>query len=58
VLEFLVGNAGADRVLRGSDYLRQGMPDGVLQVRVSIRRAAKPHPRRGAEGAARRRRPD
>jgi aminocarboxymuconate-semialdehyde decarboxylase len=34
VLEFLVGNAGADRVLLGSDYpFDMGMPDGVLQVR-------------------------
>ena len=33
VLEFLVGNAGADRVLLGSDYpFDMGMPDGVLQV--------------------------
>jgi aminocarboxymuconate-semialdehyde decarboxylase len=34
VLEFLVGEAGADRVLLGSDYpFDMGMPDGVLQVR-------------------------
>jgi aminocarboxymuconate-semialdehyde decarboxylase len=34
VLEFLVGVAGADRVLLGSDYpFDMGMPDGVLQVR-------------------------
>jgi aminocarboxymuconate-semialdehyde decarboxylase len=34
VLEFLVGQAGADRVLLGSDYpFDMGMPDGVLQVR-------------------------
>jgi aminocarboxymuconate-semialdehyde decarboxylase len=34
VLEFLVGIAGADRVLLGSDYpFDMGMPDGVLQVR-------------------------
>jgi aminocarboxymuconate-semialdehyde decarboxylase len=34
VLEFLVGNAGANRVLLGSDYpFDMGMPDGVLQVR-------------------------
>jgi len=34
VLEFLVDNAGADRVLLGSDYpFDMGMPDGVLQVR-------------------------
>jgi aminocarboxymuconate-semialdehyde decarboxylase len=34
VLEFLVGNAGADRVLLGSDYpFDMGMPAGVLQVR-------------------------
>jgi aminocarboxymuconate-semialdehyde decarboxylase len=34
VLEFLVRNAGADRVLLGSDYpFDMGMPDGVLQVR-------------------------
>jgi aminocarboxymuconate-semialdehyde decarboxylase len=34
VLEFLVGNAGAERVLLGSDYpFDMGMPDGVLQVR-------------------------
>jgi aminocarboxymuconate-semialdehyde decarboxylase len=34
VLEFLVGNAGAGRVLLGSDYpFDMGMPDGVLQVR-------------------------
>jgi aminocarboxymuconate-semialdehyde decarboxylase len=34
VLEFLVGNAGAQRVLLGSDYpFDMGMPDGVLQVR-------------------------
>jgi aminocarboxymuconate-semialdehyde decarboxylase len=33
-LEFLVGSAGADRVLLGSDYpFDMGMPDGVLQVR-------------------------
>ena len=35
VLEFLVGNAGADRVLLGSDYpFDMGTPDGVLQVRA------------------------
>jgi aminocarboxymuconate-semialdehyde decarboxylase len=34
VLQFLVGNAGADRVLLGSDYpFDMGTPDGVLQVR-------------------------
>jgi len=34
VLEFLVGEAGADRVLLGSDYpFDMGMSDGVLQVR-------------------------
>jgi aminocarboxymuconate-semialdehyde decarboxylase len=34
VLEFLVGNVGAGRVLLGSDYpFDMGMPDGVLQVR-------------------------
>jgi aminocarboxymuconate-semialdehyde decarboxylase len=34
VLEFLVGNAGINRVLLGSDYpFDMGMPDGVLQVR-------------------------
>ena len=34
VLQFLVGNAGADRVLLGSDYpFDMGMPDGVLQVK-------------------------
>jgi len=34
VLEFLVGSAGTDRVLLGSDYpFDMGMPDGVLQVR-------------------------
>ncbi len=34
VLEFLVGNAGAGRVLLGSDYpFDMGMPDGVLQVK-------------------------
>jgi aminocarboxymuconate-semialdehyde decarboxylase len=34
VLEFLVGSAGADRVLLGSDYpFDMGMTDGVLQVR-------------------------
>src|SRR5262250_2402053 len=34
VLEFLVGNAGADRVLLGSDYpFDMGMPEGVAQVR-------------------------
>ncbi|MFL6797029.1 MAG: amidohydrolase family protein [Xanthobacteraceae bacterium] len=34
VLEFLVGDAGADRVLLGSDYpYDMGMTDGVLQVR-------------------------
>jgi aminocarboxymuconate-semialdehyde decarboxylase len=34
VLEFLVGRAGADRVLLGSDYpFDMGMPDGVRQVR-------------------------
>jgi len=34
VLEFLVGNAGAARVLLGSDYpFDMGTPDGVLQVR-------------------------
>jgi aminocarboxymuconate-semialdehyde decarboxylase len=33
-LEFLVGSAGAGRVLLGSDYpFDMGMPDGVLQVR-------------------------
>ena len=33
-LEFLVGIAGAERVLLGSDYpFDMGMPDGVLQVR-------------------------
>src|SRR5438309_4827003 len=33
-LEFLVGVAGADRVLLGSDYpFDMGMPDGVLHVR-------------------------
>ena len=34
VLEFLVGSAGADQVLLGSDYpFDMGMPDGVLQVK-------------------------
>jgi len=34
VLEFLVGSAGAGRVLLGSDYpFDMGMPDGVLQVK-------------------------
>jgi aminocarboxymuconate-semialdehyde decarboxylase len=34
VLEFLVGSAGVERVLLGSDYpFDMGMPDGVLQVR-------------------------
>ena len=34
-LAFLVGSAGADRVLLGSDYpFDMGMPDGVLQVRA------------------------
>ncbi len=34
VLEFLVGSAGPDHVLLGSDYpFDMGMPDGVLQVR-------------------------
>ena len=34
VLEFLVEDAGAERVLLGSDYpYDMGMPDGVLQVR-------------------------
>jgi aminocarboxymuconate-semialdehyde decarboxylase len=34
VLAFLVGNAGADRVLLGSDYpFDMGMPEGVSQVR-------------------------
>ena len=34
VLQFLVGNIGADRVLLGSDYpFDMGMPDGVLQVK-------------------------
>jgi aminocarboxymuconate-semialdehyde decarboxylase len=34
-LEFLVGSAGADRVLLGSDYpFDMGTPDGVLQVRA------------------------
>jgi aminocarboxymuconate-semialdehyde decarboxylase len=34
VLEFLVGQAGAERVLLGSDYpFDMGMTDGVLQVR-------------------------
>jgi len=34
VLDFLVGNAGADRVLLGSDYpFDMGMPEGVSQVR-------------------------
>jgi aminocarboxymuconate-semialdehyde decarboxylase len=36
VLEFLAGNAGAGRVLLGSDYpFDMGMPDGVRQVRAS-----------------------
>jgi aminocarboxymuconate-semialdehyde decarboxylase len=36
VLEFLVGNAGAGRVLLGSDYpFDMGMTDGVSQVRGS-----------------------
>jgi aminocarboxymuconate-semialdehyde decarboxylase len=35
VLEFLVGHAGADRVLLGSDYpFDMGAPDGVRQVRA------------------------
>jgi len=34
VLQFLVGNVGADRVLLGSDYpFDMGTPDGVMQVR-------------------------
>ena len=34
VLEFLVDNAGAERVLLGSDYpFDMGMPEGVAQVR-------------------------
>src|SRR5262249_60497220 len=34
VLEFLVGNVSADRVLLGSDYpFDMGMPEGVSQVR-------------------------
>ena len=34
VLEFLVGNAGAERVMLGSDYpFDMGTPDGVRQVR-------------------------
>ena len=34
VLEFLVANAGAERVLHGSDYpFDMGMPEGVAQVR-------------------------
>jgi aminocarboxymuconate-semialdehyde decarboxylase len=34
VLDFLVGNAGAQRVLLGSDYpFDMGMPEGVRQVR-------------------------
>src|SRR3954463_4286525 len=34
VLEFLVGNAGVERVLLGGDYpFDMGMPDGVKQVR-------------------------
>jgi aminocarboxymuconate-semialdehyde decarboxylase len=43
VLEFLVGTAGIDRVLLGSDYpFDMGMPDGVLQVRgLSIAAADK-----------------
>jgi aminocarboxymuconate-semialdehyde decarboxylase len=42
VLEFLVEDAGAERVLLGSDYpYDMGMPDGVLQVRgLSIPTAA------------------
>ena len=33
-LNFLVGSAGSDRVLLGSDYpFDMGMPDGVLQVK-------------------------
>jgi aminocarboxymuconate-semialdehyde decarboxylase len=42
VLEFLVDNAGAERVLLGSDYpYDMGMTDGVLQVRgLSIPAAA------------------
>src|SRR5499427_5500829 len=41
VLDFLVGNAGADRVLLGSDYpFDMGMPEGVSQVRgLSISQA-------------------
>src|SRR5262249_58165867 len=34
VLGFLIGKAGADRVLLGSDYpFDMGMPEGVSQVR-------------------------
>jgi aminocarboxymuconate-semialdehyde decarboxylase len=41
VLEFLVGNAGAGRVLLGSDYpFDMGMTDGVAQVRGSAIRPA------------------
>ena len=57
VLEFLVGNAGADRVLLGSDYpFDMGMPDGVLQVRSLSIPASRPgiDPRRPGAGDARR----
>ena len=56
VLEFLVGTAGADRVLLGSDYpFDMGMPDGVLQVRglsIPAARAGR-HSRRAGAGPAR-----
>ena len=43
-LEFLVGSAGSDRVLLGSDHpFDMGMTDGVLQVKnLSIYFAGKP----------------
>ena len=57
VLEFLVGNAGADRVLLGSDYpFDMGMPDGVLQVRslsIPADRAGLDPRRAGADDARR-----
>ena len=52
-LEFLVGNAGADRVLLGSDYpFDMGMPEGVSQVRSLVASGRRPvrHSRRTRAG--------
>src|ERR1700755_2848340 len=55
-LAFLVGNAGTDRVLLGSDYpFDMGMPEGVSQVRSLLCPARRPvaHSRRSGAGTAR-----